>query len=227
MDNRNLILELNAKNEIIRIARGRQSVLAVLSEDNKTLTWEDANVQGTFRTSVDSFLEAEGIRIDTTLLKGQQADVVPHSAPPQPDLHKMQGEMTPDYLEWLLKYKPVAFQNLLGVETIPAKEGEKVKDIRSLWRRETVVRQDTRPTPESAGGRMITTRFSMENQIIARRRSHLTFTPDEINAGDGEPEPIIPYKDPHHPEKLIEMEKKGLVKILLRKNATASAGSGF
>jgi pyruvate/2-oxoglutarate/acetoin dehydrogenase E1 component len=61
MDNRNLILELNPKNEIIRIARGRQSVLALLSEDNKTLTWENANLQGTFRTSVDSFLEAEGI----------------------------------------------------------------------------------------------------------------------------------------------------------------------
>lgn len=227
MDNRNLILELNPANEIIRIARGRQSVLALLSEDNKTLTWENANLQGTYRTSVDSFLEAEGIRIETVLLKGQVPDVVPANAPPPPALHKMQGDLTPDYLEWLLKYKPVAFQNLMGVETREPEANEKVKDIRTLWRRETVVRADTRATPESAGGRMITTKFSMENQIIARRRSHLTFTPDEINRGDGEPEEIIPFKDPHHPERLIEMERKGIVKILVRKNSTASAGSGF
>ena len=227
MDNRNLILELNPKNEIIRIARGRQSVLALLSEDNKTLTWENANLQGTYRTSVDSFLEAEGIRIETVLLKGQTPDVVPANAPPQPALHKMQGDLTPDYLEWLLKWKPIAFQNLMGVETREPEPNEKVKNVRDLWRRETVVRADTRATPESAGGRMITTKFSMEDQIIARRRSHLTFTTDEINRGDGEPEEIIPFKDPHHPERLIEMERKGTVKILVRKNSTASAGSGF
>ncbi len=228
MDNRNLILEINPKNEIIRIARGRQSVLAQLSEDNKTLTWENASLQGTYRSSVNSFLEAEGIRIETILLKGQKADVVPANAPPCPAMHKLQGEMTPDYLEWLQKWKPVAFQNLMGVECRDLEPGEKEpKDIRDLWRRETVVRSDTRATPESAGGRMITTKFSMENQIIAQRRSHLTFTPDEINRGDGEPEEIIPFKDPHHPERLIEMERKGQVKILIRKNSTASAGSGF
>ena len=202
--------------------------MAVLSEDNKTLTWENANLQGTYRTSVDSFLEAEGIRIETVLLKGQEPDVVPASAPPPPTLHKMQGDLTPDYQEWLMKWKPIAFQNLMGIETRELEPGEKApKDPRTLWRRETVVRSDTRATPESAGGRMITTRFAMENQIIARRKSHLCFTADEINRGDGEPEEIVPFKDPHHPERLIDMERKGQVKILLRKNSTASAGSGF
>lgn len=226
MDNRNLILEINAKNEIIRINRGRQSTLAALTADNKTITWRDAQTQGTFRKSVESFLAAEGITIETTLIEGQKADVLPSNAPEAPKMHKMQGELTPAYLEWLMKWKPIAFQNLMGVEVRPLAEGEKAPaDPRELWVRKNVIRSHTAPNTEAQGGQYITTRFKAEDQIIARRQSHLTFTQKEIFRGDTAMEQAEPYVDSY--SNLKKMEEKGLIEIVSVKNAAASAGSAY
>lgn len=229
MDNRNLVLEINPKtNEIVRIARGRQSAIAKLSEDNKTLTWKDANLQAVYRTSVESFLTAEGINVVTVLMEGQKPDVIPPEAPPCPKMHKMQGEMTPAYLEWLMENSPIAFQNLLGVILRELKPGEKAPDDpRKLWMREEVVRAITYPKPESQGGQILTMRFQAKKQIIARRASHLTFTTKEIFRGETAEQQAEPFHDPHSPEKLSEMAQRGEVKILHIKNAAASAGSQF
>lgn len=228
MDNRNLVLEINAKNEIIRIARGRQSVLALLTPDGKTLTWKDANLQGIYRSSVDAFLTAEGISVETVLLEGQKADVVPDTAPSAPKMHKMQGDLTPDYLEWLMKWKPIAFQNQMGVYLRPLAEGETPpKDPRDLWERAKVARTDTRPDPASQGGMYVSTRFAMENQIIARRASHLTFTKQEIFRGQDDVEQAEPVQDPHHPATLHKMAAQGKAEILSVKTASASAGSVY
>lgn len=229
MDNRNLVLEITKTNDIVRIARGRQSVIAKLSGDNnETLTWKDANLQAIYRTSVESFLTAEGIMVTTTLMEGQKPDIVSTDAPPCPKMHKMQGEMTPDYLEWLMKWKPIAFQNLLGVIVRELGATEKTPDdLRKLWMRADVVRTDTRPNPEAQGGQYIATKFKMINQIIARRASHLTFTTKEIYRGDTAAEQAEPYKDPHHPELLHKMDKRGEVEIIHVKHAAATAGSNF
>jgi hypothetical protein len=228
MDNRALVLEITKNNDIVRIARGRQSAIAKLSEDNKTLTWKDANLQAVYRTSVESFLTAEGITVVTTLMEGQKPDILPEDAPEAPKQHKMQGELTPDYLEWMMKWKPIAFQNLLGVIVADLKPGEKVPDDpRKLWMRADVIRSDTRPNPASQGGQYITTRFKMKTQIIARRATHLTFTTKEIYRGDTAEEQAEPYKDPHHPETLHKMDKRGEVEIVHVKNAAASSGSNF
>lgn len=230
MDTRNLILEITDKNEVIRINRGRKTVVALLSPETKTLTWKDADVQAAYRKSMDSFLAAEGIKIETILLEGQKADVVPAGAPAEPKQHKMQGEMSPDWLEWLMKWKPVAFQNLLGVKIRKLEEGEKPPaDLRELWVRANVKRTDTRAVPESQGGQILATKFKMTNQIIARRASHLTFTEKEIDRGDTAADQAEPYKDPHHPEQLHKMAARGTngTEIVDVKNAAASAGSSF
>lgn len=228
MDNRNLVLEITKTNDIVRIARGRQSAIAKLSEDNKILTWKDANLQAVYRVSVESFLESEGIKVATVLMEGQKPDIVSEEAPPCPKMHKMQGEMTPEYLEWQMKWKPIAFQNLLGVILRELKPNEKPsEDPRKLWMRAPVVRSITYPKPESQGGQILTMRFQAENQIIARRQSHLTFITKEIFRGETAEQQAEPFNDPHSPDKISEMDRRGEVKILHIKNAAASSGSQF
>lgn len=224
----NLVLEINDKNEIIRVARGRQSAIARIDQPNKTIIWKDAEMQGAFHKSVDAFLEAEKIHIETVLMEGQKADVVPKNAPAAPAMHKMQGDLTPAFLEWEMKYRPISFQNRLGVQLRKLKDGEAAPaDPRDLWIRADVIRTDSRPKEETKGGEYISTRFKMKDQIIARRRSHLTFEPKEIFKGDSAAEQAEPYEDPYTPEKLDRMDKKGDIEIVWRRHAAASAGSNF
>ena len=218
----NLQLEINEKNEITRIHRGRASVIARM--DKATIIWKDEACQSTFRASVNAFLDSEAIKHDSELLEGQRPDVVPENAPPAPKQHLMQGEMTPAHLEWLEKWKPIAFQNLLGVQVRPLKQGEKMpENPRDLWVRADVIRTDVRPTEESHGGQYISTKFKMKNQIIARRPSHLTFTPMEIFKGDDPAQQAEPFTDPY--ADLKRLDKEGKIEIVSVKNAAASAGS--
>lgn len=228
MDERTLVLELNEKSEIIRIHRGRQTPIARLDETAKTLFWKNADYRDGFHKSVAAFLEAEKIAIETFLLDGQKPDVVPKNAPPAPEMHFMQGDLTPAYIEWLMKYKPVEFTNRMGVHLRKLEPGEKEPtDIRELWVRADVVRTDSRPLPETFGGEYLSTRFRIRDQIIARRRSHLTFEPKEIDRGDTPEQQAQPYEDPYTPEKLDRMDKKGDIEIVWKRHAAASAGAQF
>lgn len=224
----NLVLELNEKDEIVRIARGRQSVIARLDTATKTLVWKDDDTQGAFHKSVDAFLEAEKIHVDTILMEGQKPDVLPKNSPPAPPMHKMQGDLTPAFLEWEMKWKPISFQNRMGVKLRKLKEGEPApKDPSDLWVRAKVIRTDSRPKEGTHGGEYISTRFTMDNQIVARRRSHVTFEPKEIYRGESEMDQAEPYQDPHSEKELERMEKRGDIEVVWRRHAPASAGSAF
>lgn len=228
MDTRNLIIEINAKNEIVRNARGRLTVLATLDEKTKTLYWKDSDARDNFHKGVAAFLEAEKIVVETSLLDGQKPDVVPANAPAQPQMHFMQGDLTPAWLEWLMKYKPVEFTNRMGVHLLPVEQGQtESKDIRERWLRADVVRTDSRPVEGTHGGEYLSTRFKAKDQIIARRRSHLTFEPKEIDRGDTPEQQAEPYDDPYTPDKLDRLDKKGDIEIVWKRHAAASAGSQF
>lgn len=228
MDTRNLVLEINDKDEIVRIARGRQSVIATLDTKNKTIYWTDAEVRDNYHKGVGAFLEAEKIAVEIQMLKGQTPDQVPKNAPPPPPMHFMQGDLTPAYLDWLMKYKPVQFTNQMGVHLIPLEAGQtEPKDIRERWLRADVVRTDSRPLPETHGGEYLSTRFKQKDQIIARRKSHLTFEPKEIDRGDTPEQQAEPFDDPYTPDKLERLDKKGDIEIVWKRHAAASAGAQF
>ena len=224
----NLVLEITEKNEIIRIARNRQTPIARIDSATKTLYWRDPEQHAAFRKSVDAFLESEKIIVETVLMEGQNPDVVPKNAPPPPVMHFMQGDCTPTYVEWLEKWKPVDFQNRFGVYLLPLEEGQKQPaDPRERWLRADVIRTDSRPIEETHGGEYLATRFKMKDQIIARRATHITFTKKEIFKGDKPTDQVIPYDDPYAPKKLDAMEKRGDIEIVYRRHAAASAGSNF
>ena len=118
-------------------------------------------------------------------------------------MHPMQGDLTPDYLEWLLKWAPTRFENTLGVYLRDLDAGEEApKDPRDRWLRDTVVRTVNQPVEGTNGGQYLSTKFTVENQIIARRASHLTYTKKEIyrekrgsgwGDGAGDP-PAVPQR---------------------------------
>lgn len=224
----NLVLEITPENNIVRIARGRQTPIARLDPEAKTMYWKDQDMQASYRKSVDAFLEAEKITITTVLMEGQDPDVVPKNAPPQPAMHNMQGDCTPAYVEWLLRWKPIDFQNRFGVYLTPLKEGEKEpEDPRDRWVRAEVIRTDSRPIEETKGGEYLATRWKEKNQIIARRKTHLTFEKKEVFKGDQPNDQAIPFEDPYTPKKLEQREKKGEIELVYRRHAAASAGSNF
>ena len=149
-------------------------------------------------------------------------------------MHPQQGDLTPAYLDWLQKWAPIKFQNVLGIKIRKLKEGEEApKDPRELWVRADVIRTDSRPKPGTNGGEYMSTRFKARDQIIARRASHITFIEKEILKetrdvnGDLVQITTEPYEDRYSPETIDKMEKKGEIEVVWRRHAAASAGSSF
>ena len=227
-DRRQIVINLKPDNTIVHVSRGRETVIARYEPATETVVWKDADRQASFHKPLLYSFTEEKLGIKAELLEGQKPDVLPPNCPPEPPKHFMQGDLTPAWLAWLQKYKPVAFTNLMGVKLRSLKDGEKQPaDIRELWVRADVVRTDTRPAPDTYGGEYISTRFKMKDQIIARRASHLTFTEKEIDRGDSPMEQAEPYDDPYEPRKLDLMEKRGEIEIVKKIHAAASAGSNF
>jgi hypothetical protein len=228
-DRRNVVLDISEKDEIVHIRRNRAEPLARLDREHKTLYWRDQDYWEKFHKSVEGFLEAEKVTIDTVLMEGQSPDVVPKNAPACPEIHFLQGDCTPAFVEWLLKYKPIDFQNRFGVYLIPLGEDQpEPKDPRDRWLRADVIRTDSRAVEGTHGGEYRSTRFKMKDQVIARRATHITFTKKEIFKGDKATDQVIPYDDPYKPEKLALMEKRGEIEVVYRgKHAAGSAGANF
>lgn len=224
----NLVLDITDKNEIVMISKNRQTKIARLDPETRTIYWRDADTQASFRKSVGAFLEVQKIPVTTILLEGQKPDVVPANAPAEPQQHFMQGDCTPAWVEWCEKWKPIQFQNEFGVYLKPLAEGEKEPpNPRDRWMRGDVIRTDSRPIEETHGGEYLATRFKMKNQIIARRKTHITFEKKEIFMGDKPVDQVIPYEDPYTPAKLDKMEKRGEIEIVYKRHAAASAGAQF
>lgn len=232
-------LDINDKNQLVLLHglnKGRQTILARLDPPGNytTLFWVTRELRDTYHKSVTAYLPTQNIQIKTWLIEGQKPDIVPAKAPAEPKLHPLQGDLTPDYLDWLLKWAPVRFENTLGVYLRELEKGETPPaDPRDLWVRDTVVRVITQPVEGTNGGQYLTTKFTAENQIIARRASHLTFTKKELyrerRGADGEMEQVTnePYRSVYAHDTLEKLEKQGAIKVLAKRPGTASAGAAF
>ncbi len=233
-------IDINDMDEVILmlgINRARQIILARLEKKAgggyDTLYWKSEDLRDKYHKSVESFLTTEEITIRVTLMEGQKADVISPKAPPRPKLHKMQGDLTPSYLDWLMKWAPIEFENTLGVRKRKLGAGEVYsEDPRENWMRSDVVRNYTQPTPGTRGGEYLSVRMIMRDQLIARRATHLTFTEKEIyregpKDADGNPTQITvePYEDRYAPDQLEKLEKAGLIEVVWKRPGAATAGS--
>jgi hypothetical protein len=240
MAEKNTELDINDKHQLILlhgVNKGRQTILARLDPPGgyTTIYWVNRDLRDTYHKSVTAFLPTQNIHVSTFLIEGQKPDVIPAKAPPRPKQHKMQGDLTPDELDWVYKWAPVEFENRMGVKLRELKAGEDApKDTRDLWVRDNVVRIHNQPIKATHGGEYLSVKFTAENQIIARRASHLTFTEKEIYRSEIDPATgdtvqvmAEPYKDIYSPEALEQMEKNDKIKVLWKRPGTASAGSVF
>ena len=240
-----IIFEISDKNELFRIHGvngNRRTPIARLEPDTKTIYWKDDEMRDAYHKSVDAFLSVERMVIENTLIEGQLLDKRPASAPARPTHHKMPGDLTPAYLDDLLKYEPIKFENTLGVVLkADVDRNKRSANVRDDWMRANVARTISGPTAESRGGVHESVRFTAENQIIARRQSHLTFTLKEIyrpgptdadgNATEITAEPFFdPYgeiakrvKDPG----AYDIKGVGKIEVLWKRHAAASAGNAF
>ena len=233
-----LVFDINDKNELIRIHGingGRQTKLATIDKDNGVIFWKDAECRDAYHKSVDAYLSVEKVAIHTVLMEGQTPDVVPKNAPTCPPMHKMQGDLTPAYLEWVLKYQPVKFDNMMGVKHRALEKGEETPtDIRELWFKADVTRIHVQPLLATHGGEYLSVKFIARDQIIARRKSHLTFEEKEILKESRDPvtNEVIqvtaePYEDRYSPDLLEKAEKAGKIEVVWKRHAAATAGSIF
>lgn len=233
-----IILDINDKNEVVRIHginASRRTVLAKIDAENATLYWKSTDTRDSYHKSVLPYLENEKVPIKLILMEGQKPDVIPAGAPPCPEMHSMQGDLTPAYLDWLKQYSPIKFQNTLGVELRRLDPGEKEPaDPRKMWLRSDVIRTDSRPKPGTRGGEYVSTRFIQRDQIIARRASHCTFTKKEILKQERDVDGNLveatappPYEDRYNPDILERMEKRGDIEVVWRRAAAASSTSNF
>ena len=234
-------IDITDKHEVVLlhgVNQGRRTILAKLDPPGgyTTIYWESEELRDKYHKSVSAFLFAEEITITTTLMEGQKADAISPKAPPRPALHLLQGDLTPDYLEWLLKWAPIEFENTLGVRKKILGKGETYsEDPRENWRREDVIRNFTQPVPGKRGSEYLSTRFIQRGQLIARRATHLTFTEKEIyREGELDPETgkpveitVDPYRDVYSPEMLERMEKKGDIEVVWKRPGAATAGARF
>lgn len=218
------------------VNQNRRTILAKLSPKGgySKIVWVSDELRDKYHKSVDAYLSTQEVVIKVVLVEGQTEDVVPKNAPPMPPFHKMQGDLTPSYLEWLLKWMPVKFQNDMGVVLKPLAKGEeRSADPKENWLRSDVVRNYMQPVPGTKGGEYLSVRFVARDQIIARRSSHLTYTIKEIyregpkDPETGEPTQITtePYEDRYSPDLLEKMEKGGKIEVLWKRPGAATAGS--
>lgn len=241
MANKQTELDITDKHEVVLlhgVNQNRRTILARLDPPGgyHTIFWVTDEMRDKYHKSVYAFLSTQEITIRTDLTEGQVADVIPKNAPPEPAMHKMQGDLTPAFLEWLLKWAPVRFQNQMGVVLKPLGKGEERNpDVRENWLRKDVIRNYMQPVPGTKGGEYISVRFKQRDQIIARRSSHLTFTLKEVlregpvDPDTGEPTQIVtdPYEDRYSVDQLEKMEKAGKLEVVWKRPGAASSGSMF
>ena len=68
---------------------------------------------------------------------------------------------------------------------------------------------------------------SIQEDIIARRKSHITFEEKEIFKGDKATDQVVPFSEPYSIAKLEKADKLGQIEIVSRKHGAGSAGASF
>lgn len=142
--------------EIIRADLNGPRVLAVLLESKK-IEYVDQDARK-MHPAVVRFLNEEQIEFDGTTIKGTAPDALV-DIPPPPKKSLRFGDKTPEYVEWMKKYKPneyAAHYGIRGIGTV------------------TKVREEINPV----NGRPRKVKYKVDGVTLARRKTHLTELPD-------------------------------------------------
>lgn len=140
--------------------------------------------------TVNKGTQSSGLTIETMGVKGQERDKPQGKVPPRPKRDPQFGDQTKAVVEWYFKYYPREAYIRYGV--FLDENGDPVR--KRVKRRVTQVvdaRSENEPIRQQVGPKaweegpigQVVTEDVIEDQIIARRSTHMTFAPGEVVGG--------------------------------------------
>lgn len=159
-------------NEIIE-----DKIVAKYDPETQVVTFPTLNFLRNYKQGVITFL-AEN---EMTIREFERGDIEPDAKPskaipPRPKKTKAEGDKTKAVVDWYFKYKPNAFAaryGVLGKYTGP------VLILDPVWEPRPLDRQLEYRGTQRVGK-------EVEDVIVALRKTHLTYTPDECENWDEE-----------------------------------------
>lgn len=134
--------------------------------DGKSIVWKSDRVKK-YHGPVVRFLNDEGLKFEDFRVEGAAVDKVDAaSIPPPPKKSSRFGDKTPEFVEWLKKYKPEEYKNRYGI----IGPGE-------VTRVENTVNSQGRPAIR---------RYKETGVTLARRKVHTTELRDGNEQQEGE-----------------------------------------
>lgn len=190
--------------DLVKEIDGVKTVVANYDRKTRRLEFESAEYSTKLIRQVTAAIgtinkgtQSSGLTIDSMGIKGQERDKPAGKVPPKPKRDPNLGDQTPALVEWYFKYYPHEAYIRYGVFTDENREPIR----RDVKRRITETIDDRggeyglENQNEGKGAQVgpkrwergpigqVVTQETLQDQIIARRATHLTFTPSEVIGG--------------------------------------------
>lgn len=197
-------VKLMKNGDITQDIDGQKTVVA--HYDRKTRHLEFATMEGANKLTrlvtaaigtVAKGTQSSGLTIETMSVKGQERDKPAGKVPPRPRRDANLGDQTPDLVSWYFKYYPHEAYIRYGVFLDDDGEPRRAR-VKRLTKEIVDDREGNRGLAEQNEGRgaqvgpktfeggpiqqMAELEFK-DDQIIARRATHMTFQPHEVVGG--------------------------------------------
>jgi hypothetical protein len=193
-------ITLSESGQLFQNTDGEKVLVATYDAKTGHLEYESLEVSKTLKRgiafaigTINKGKSASGLSIKTMSVKGQERDVPSGNIPPRPKKDRMLGDNTPAIVEYDFRYFPR--QAYINYEVFLDSSGEPVRrNVRRLVTRLLDDRDDSQGFSQEnrqtgkgrweKGAVMEEKEFIFkDNQIIARRATHMTFTPNEVVGG--------------------------------------------
>lgn len=152
-------------------------VVAHYDAEKRIVTFKNLSNLRSFKTGVVTFLADNEMLIRGFQRGDMEPDPEPTKAiPDRPKKNKFEGDKTKEVVDWYFKYKPNEFATRYGVI---GKYTGTVLILKPIWEPRPVDR-----VPEYRGEQKW--EIEVTNVLVATRKTHLTYTPDECVNWDEE-----------------------------------------
>lgn len=153
-------------------------IVAKYDAEKQIVTFPNKWSLRNYKTGVTTFLAENEMIVKSFQLGDMPADkpLTDKSVPPRPKKDPLQGDKTPAVVEWYMRYRWNEFCARYGYL---GKFTGRVRFLEPQWRERPGDKQ-----PEFVGQAWI--EKDVVDAIVATRKTHLTFTPDECKGWDEE-----------------------------------------
>jgi len=159
---------LDANGEIHRIEGEQDLVVARYDAKTQAVFFKKVDLRK-FKKEVITFMAEDEIKYKSMQREDMPADPVSDSIPKRPKMDKLMGDKTPAVVDWYRQYKPNEFLTRYGV--YDQRYTGPVKEIVNDYIVNSAGKEEFRGT--------IAKPSSVVDALVAERKTHVTFTPEE------------------------------------------------